>query len=281
MIIGDSKQKREKALEIVINAIKEHGGTTILSTGITGDDARLAKAAVEAGAKLLEPNHPAVALARGVNGVVTMHAAEMVRHKVPLEEMLKVTKGVRNVVGDNIYITVGVPGGFTEILPIELKEEDFQKIALSGANGVHIHKSTLEDLKDVVKYSHKYGLLVDAYIGHPDDLHTFGIAARTPEEVAKVAKEMEAIGVDMIGLMTGMSYEGTAAGEIPLVIKERLKALVNAVSVPTLAEGGINETNYPAFKDTGVNILVIGTSIDNVVTKAAKEVVSRFLSLKN
>lgn len=44
---------------------------------------------------------------------------------------------------------------------------------------------------------------------------------RKPEEVAEVAKKMEAIGVDMIGLMTGMSYEGVAAGEIPEQIKAR------------------------------------------------------------
>ncbi|MDN4562897.1 hypothetical protein QTL91_24475, partial [Salmonella enterica subsp. enterica serovar Typhimurium] len=59
-----------------------------------------------------------------------------------------------------------------------------------------------------VNLAHQYGLTVDAYIGHPDDLHTFGIPARTPEEVASVAKRMQDIGVDMIGLMTGMSYEG-------------------------------------------------------------------------
>lgn len=280
MIIGDSKQKREKALKKVRDAINEHGGTTILSTGITGDDARLARAAVAGGAKMLEPNHPALALARGHKGVFTMHAAEQVRHEIPLDEMLKAAKGVRNVVGESIYITVGVPGGFTEILPLELKEEDFFKIAMSGVDGLHIHKSNLEDLKDVVKYAHKYGLLVDAYIGHPSDLHTFGIPAETPEEVAEVAKAMEEIGVDMIGLMTGMSYEGTAAGEIHPKVKERLLALVSAVSVPTLAEGGINDTNYLAFKDTGVNILVIGTSIDNVVCDAATNVVKKFLSLK-
>ncbi|MET3656251.1 hypothetical protein ABIC55_001335 [Sporosarcina psychrophila] len=34
-----------------------------MSTGITGDDARLAKAVVDSGVKLLEPNHPAVVLA--------------------------------------------------------------------------------------------------------------------------------------------------------------------------------------------------------------------------
>ncbi len=150
---------------------------------------------------------------------------------------------------------------------------------MSGADGVHIHKSTIEDLKDVVKCAHKYGLLVDAYIGHPTDLHTFGVPAETPEEVAKVAKEMEEIGVDMIGLMTGMSYEGVAAGEIHPETKARLEALVSAVKVPTLAEGGINAVNYKAFKGTGVNILVIGTSIDNVVSEAATNVIKQFLSL--
>ena len=76
-----------------------------------------------------------------------------------------------------------------------------------------------------------------------------------------------------IGLMTGMSYEGVAAGEIPQIIKDRLHALVNAVDVPTLAEGGINVHNAQAFRDTGVDILVVGTAIDNMVQAAAKEAV--------
>ena len=61
------------------------------------------------------------------------------------------------------------------------------------------------------------------------------------------------------------------------MIKERLNALVEAVQVPTLAEGGINITNFKAFKDTKVNILVIGTSIDKMVEKAAQEAVLSFL----
>lgn len=75
-----------------------------------------------------------------------------------------------------------------------------------------------------------------------------------------------------------MSYEGVKAGEIHPEIEERLKALVSAVKVPTLAEGGINITNYKAFKNTGVNILVIGTAIDNVVCNAAANVVKDFLT---
>jgi hypothetical protein len=94
----------------VLEAIELHGGTTILATGITGDDARLAMAAVEAGARLLEPNHPAVALARGHRGVTSMHAAEAVRHEISVEQMAEVVRGVRAVVGPEIFITAGIPG---------------------------------------------------------------------------------------------------------------------------------------------------------------------------
>ena len=88
---------------------------------------------------------------------------------------------------------------------------------------------------------------------------------------------MEEIGTDMIGMMTGMSYEGVAAGEIPSLMKERVMAMVEAVKVPTLAEGGINAVNFKAFKDTKVNILVVGTAIDNMVEEAAQKTVRQFL----
>ncbi|HLR36098.1 MAG TPA: hypothetical protein VK071_12330 [Tissierellales bacterium] len=277
MFVADMERKREIGRKKVLDTLKIHNGTTILSTGITGDDSRLAKAVVEAGVRMIEPNHPAVALARGFKGVTNMHDAEQIRHELPMEEMINVTRGVRNVVGDEIYITVGIPGGFCEIVPVELSDEVFLNLSKAGADGLHIHKVSLEDLEEVVKKAHKYGLLVDAYIGHPDDLHPFGIPAESPEEVAKVAKEMENIGVDFIGLMTGMSYEGVEAGEIHPVIKERLEALVSAVNVPTLAEGGINLDNYEAFMDTGVDIIVIGTAIDDVVKKSAQDLVKKFI----
>lgn len=279
MYYNDMKQKMEHGMAKVRAALEAGGGHTILSTGITGDDARLARAVVDAGVKMLEPNHPAVALARGHKGVVTMHAAEQVRHEITVAQMAEVTHGVRSVVPNDIYITVGIPGGFTEIVPKPLTDEDFMMMALAGADGLHTHKSSLRDLEELVKAAHKHGLLVDAYIGKRSDLHTFGLSADTAEEVYKTAKQMEEVGADMIGLMTGMSYEGVAAGEIHPEIKERLCALVDAVKVPTLAEGGINITNFKAFKDTKVNILVIGTSIDKMVEKAAQQAVTEFMTL--
>ncbi len=277
MFKGDMEKKRLIAMQKVKNAIELHNGQTLLSTGITGDDARLAKAVCDAGVKLLEPNHPALALARGHSGVTNMHDAEQIRHEITNSQMAEAVSGVKNVVNDDVFITVGISGGFTEILPVQLLDKHFIEIAHAGADGLHTHKSNWEDLEAIVNAAHKFGLVVDAYIGHPDDLHTFGMPAKTPEEVSKVAKKMELIGVDMIGLMTGMSYEGVSAGDIPQEIKERLKALVSSVSVPTLAEGGINLKNAIAFRETGVNILVVGTAIDNIVCTAAKSAVLPFI----
>ena len=202
-----------------------------------------------------------------------------IRHEISVDQMAEVTHGVRSVVGNDVYITVGIPGGFTEILPTPLTEDDFLKMSRSGADGLHTHKSSLNDLEELVQAAHKYGLCVDAYIGLPTDLHTFGISAEQPEEVSAVARQMEGIGVDMIGLMTGMSYEGVKAGQIHPFLKERLCALVESVSVPTLAEGGINLDNFHAFKETGVNILVVGTSIDKMAGKAVADAVRDFLNI--
>lgn len=278
MIIGDMKRKCEAGMRKVKEAISAHGGTTLLATGITGDDARFALAAVQAGARMLEPNHPAVALARGHKGVTSMHAAEDIRHEIAMEEMVKVTAGVRAVVGPDIFITVGVPGSFTEIMPTVFTEEHAYALSRAGADGIHTHKSTIEDLKAVVDLCHRYGMLVDAYIAHPSDRHLFGIPAETPEQVAETAKRMQDIGVDLIGLMTGMSYEGVAAGEIAPPVRARLEAMLKAVSVPTLAEGGINASNYKAFIGTGVNILVVGTAFDDVARQAVRETVKVFLN---
>lgn len=277
MFYNDMAKRMSLGMAKVKKALEEGGGHTILSTGITGDDARMARAVVQAGVKMLEPNHPAVALARGHKGVTVMHDAEAIRHEITVDQMAEVTRGVRSVVPSDVYITVGIPGGFTEVVPHPLTEQDFMKMALAGADGLHTHKSSLKDLEELVTMAHRYGLLVDAYIGRPTDLHTFGLPAETPEEVYKVAKQMEEIGTDMIGMMTGMSYEGVAAGEIPSLMRERVIAMVEAVKVPTLAEGGINTVNFKAFKDTKVNILVVGTAIDNMVEEAAQKAVRQFL----
>ena len=274
---ADMDRRRQNAMAKVWGAIRDHGGTTLLSTGITADDARLAKAVVDAGVRMLEPNHPAIALARGLHGVKDMHNAESVRHELDLVELDRVVQGVRAVAGPDVFVTVGIPGGFTELQPVDLTERHFYNLARAGADGLHTHKASFADLEAWVAVAHRNGLTVDAYIAHPDDRHPFGIEAATPDEVATVARRMEGLGVDMIGLMTGMSYGGADAGDIPNEIKDRLAALTSAVSVPTLAEGGINADNFQAFRGTGVNVIVVGTSFDDVARRAVADTASKYI----
>ncbi|MCI6958521.1 MAG: histidine biosynthesis protein [Oscillospiraceae bacterium] len=278
MFYGDMELKRKRAMAKVHTALRAGNGHTLLSTGITGDDARIAKAVCDVGVRMLEPNHPAVALARGHRGICTMSAAEEYRHEITLAQMAEVVRGVRSVVSDDVYITAGIPGNFPEKIPVLLREEDFASISAAGADGLHTHKVDMRDLEQVVNTAHHFGLCVDAYICRSTDPHPAGIFADTPEDVAQVAKSMEDMGVDMIGLMTGMTYQGVDAKAIPAEIKERLEALVETVSVPTLAEGGINLNNFQAFRDTKVNILVVGTSIDQALQQRAGEMVAQYMN---
>ena len=158
MFQNDMDRKMQFSMDKVKRALEKGNGHTILSTGITGDDARMAKAVVDAGVSMLEPNHPALALARGYKGVTYMHEAEKIRHEITVSQIAEVTRGVRSVVGNDVYITVGIPGGFTEILPTPLTDEDFLMMSRSGADGLHTHKSSLHDLEQLVQTAHRYGL---------------------------------------------------------------------------------------------------------------------------
>lgn len=277
-IRGDMQKRREDALLRVRAAITAHGGTTLLSTGITGDDGRMARAAVAGGARLLEPNHPAVALRLGLHGVQTMHEAEGVRHEVTFDTMAHVVRAVRGAVGPDIVITVGIPGGFTELQPVVVTDDDFRRIALAGANGLHTHKADLNDLAEWVEHAHAWGLFVDAYIAHPNDRHRFGVPAQTPSDVAKTVVAMRQIGVDLIGLMTGLSYEGVAAGVVPDAIRERIVAMIEAAGdTPTIAEGGVNLGNFEVLRALGVSIIVVGTTFDDMATRTVTDAVARFI----
>jgi len=237
---ASADQRRQRAMSLVRAAIVAHGGTTLLSTGITGDDARIARAAVAGGARMLEPNHPAVALRSGL-------------------------RGVRAAVGPDIVITVGIPGAFEEVEQVTVRDVDLLLIADAGADGLHTHKADLHDLADWVMRAHALGLFVDAYIAHPNDRHRFGIPAAAPSDVAATVAKMRAMGVDLIGLMTGLSYEGVEAGAIPGGVRDRLLALVAAAAdTPSIAEGGINPQNWAAVKATGVSVIVVGTAFDEL-----------------
>ena len=84
MIRGDLEKKCEKGRVKIDKAVELNKGFTIMATGITADDCRIALASVNAGVRIIEVNHPSVCLSMGLYCVTTMRAAEENRHRRPL-----------------------------------------------------------------------------------------------------------------------------------------------------------------------------------------------------
>src|SRR5690625_4430029 len=103
------KEKREK-LERILAKKKP----ALMLGGIMGTDMRIARAAYEGGCRIFEPNHPAMALQMGLDGVTNMPDAEKIRHLVPMDRMLTAIEGLKAVTGDDVLVTCGTRGTFTE-----------------------------------------------------------------------------------------------------------------------------------------------------------------------
>ena len=100
-------QKLQQGREKVKRALAENQNFTIMATGITGDDCRIALAAVNAGVRIIEVNHPSVSLCIGLQGVTTMREAEDIRHKLPRIEVYRKIEALRRVVNYDVYISAG------------------------------------------------------------------------------------------------------------------------------------------------------------------------------
>ncbi len=271
----DAKLKCNRSIEKIEKAIKEHRPTLMVG-GIIASTPALAKTAIDAGLRMLEPNHPAVGLTRGLfPGVTTMNEAESVRYKLPYEVMLDTVRGLRNMVGEIPYICVGIPGVFTEKAPIKLTEEIIFAFSEAGADGFHQHKSSFVDIEELTVVAHKAGLILDAYI---DEDGLLGIQAKDNSEVREYAEKLEKIGVDMIGIMSSSLYKGASSGELNSRYVGRLDTLVETIKIPKIAEGGITLNNVHSILNHGIDILVISTSIDDYIKASVNEVISKFLS---
>ena len=164
-MIGSMKYRRDSAMSKVRKAIADHNGCTILSAGITSIVPGItALAAVEAGVRMIEISQNGVALDYGFMGVKDRRRAIRVSHLLPTEWMVQKVEGMRNVLGDDVFIAVGTPGLWTQPGPARFDDDLGLALARAGADGLHTHFSTLEDLEEATKIAHRCGLVVDAYI---------------------------------------------------------------------------------------------------------------------
>jgi len=187
--------------------------------------------------------------------------------------------------GDKFFITVGVAGLFTEHVPVIFPEEHAFALSVAGADCLHVHKAGTEDLEEVVRIAHQYGLLVEAYITHTmsqdnivrvssnsTSVEYLGIPTETPSDAVRIAKWMQDIGVDLIGVVTGMVYQVGAGGIADLVL-DRVDAVVNAVDVPVVLEGGLNLDNWKVAKEHNVDVIMISTSIEYMLYEHLGEII--------
>ncbi|MGL6297857.1 MAG: thiamine phosphate synthase [Methanobacteriaceae archaeon] len=84
-----------------------------------------------------------------------------------------------------------------------------------------------------------------------------GVSASTIEE----AKSAEKDGADYLGV--GAVFHTNTKDDASLVTLEELKKIVNSVSIPVVAIGGINESNIEKLNDTGIKGVSIVSAIMN------------------
>lgn len=259
-----------------LNSILQKQSPALMLGGIMATDMRIANAAYKGGCRIFESNHPAMALQMGLCGATTMNEAEAIRHLVPTSRMITAVEGLRSVLGEDIFITCAAAGTFTKAQPVPFTQEDALKLAYAGVDCIHSHKSTIEDIALLAEYCHNAGILCEAYISAYD---TFGVQAPTDELLLQAIKDYERVGVDILGLCTGMIYQGQGATGFSDECLHRIDLFIKNTHVVKALEGGIKPGNVGAVKKLGFDILVMSTALDNICQDATENAVREVLAL--
>lgn len=139
------------------------------------------------------------------------------------------------------------------------KEMDFESFVKKG---IEIKKITDQyNIPYVINDNIEVALAVDAdgvHVGQSDlsakdvrsiigDKKILGVSAQTVEQAIRAEKQ----GADYIGV--GAVFTTSTKNDADDVSYEILKAICNAVSIPVVAIGGINETNILKLKGSGID----------------------------
>jgi hypothetical protein len=281
------KLKMAIGREKVRSAIAADGGTTVYGAHLLPHTAPWFPGVLQSGMRMLEITHGAIYMEhnppRTRVGSGGRYETLMSSYGVPVEELAKRIREIRPALSD-IFLNVAAPGTFNQIGPAKFDERSAFLLSQAGADGIHCHQSNLDELAVLVELAHGSGLLVEAYInrfmGETNPFSYMGIPAETPREVRRAVRDMESIGVDTIGLMFSVdpkyySQEGSTE-TLTSDVRDRIKALTAAATVPTSIEGQITPGNAREIRELGANILVLGTVFDLAIEEAIKRVVDEF-----
>lgn len=282
---GSAKLKLAIGREKVRSAIAAGGGTAVYAAHLLPHTAPWLPGVLASGVKMLEITHGSIYLSQNPPrrdvAFGGRYESLMSSYGVPVAELASRIRQLRPALGPDIFLNVAAAGTFNQIGPARFDDEAAFLLSQAGADGIHFHKSDLDELAGLIEIAHANGLLAEAYVNRDlGETHPFsymGVRAGTPAEVAAAARELESVGVDIVGLMFSVdpqyySQEG-ATDALPLDVRERVEALVGAASVPTSVEGQITPGNAREIRALGASILVLGTQFDLEIQAAIQRVV--------
>ena len=142
--------------------------------------------------------------------------------------------------------------GFTSVM-IDASMENFEE--------------NVRRTKKVIQYAHKYGVVVEAEIGHVGAGKNVGVSESTGSDTSiyTTAKEaaafVEATNVDSLAISIGTSH-GLYRGE-PKINFERLKEIASAVETPLVLHGGSSsgDDNLRKCAENGISKINIYTDL--------------------
>ena len=285
---GSARLKLAIGREKVRAALEADAGTTVYAAHLLPHTAPWLPGVIASGVKFLEITHGSIYLAhnppRKDLAFGGRYESLLASYGVPVEELARRIRELRPALGQDIFLNVAAAGTFNQIGPARFDDNAAFLLSQAGADGIHFHKSDLDELAGLVNIAHRHGLLAEAYINRDlGETHPFsymGIRAESPKDVRTAVRDLEGIGVDIVGLMFSVDPEYYsqvgATDRLPPDVRKRVKALVETATVTTSVEGQITEGNARELRGLGANILVLGTQFDLAIQEAIQRVVRDF-----
>jgi len=288
---GSATLKRAVGREKLHAAIAADGGTTVYAAHLLPHAAPWLPGVLASGVRILEITHGSIYLSQNPPhrdvAFGGRYESLLASHGVPTADLAARIRQLRPALGPDVFLNVAAGGTFNQIGPARFDDDAAFVLSQAGADGIHFHKSDVDELADLIAVAHANGLLAEAYV-HRDlgATHPFsymGLPAESPAEVAAAVGLLEGAGADIVGLMFSVdpqyySQEG-ASEALPADVRARVEALVGAASVPTSIEGQITPGNARELRALGANILVLGTQFDLEIQAAIQRVVRDHLGL--
>jgi imidazole glycerol-phosphate synthase subunit HisF len=245
--------------------------------GVAATDPRFAKVAIEAGVRVLEPNHTAISCARSYKGNTMMREAYVHKHEVDFNIVLDVVQTIRRVAREHVFILCGAPGTFDELHP-QFEESHGQLLSEAGVDGLFIEKNDLKEVERLTQIAHKSGMLVQSgfQLSKPN-MKTAVISVFNAVEARRTAQQLEDLGVDIVAMRLSGIFKSLDAEKISSEEIDCIYGLTESVKAPTAVYAGVNSNNLSTIAKTGVNMVGVASAVDDLLYKSMTAIINEFV----